>query len=241
MKILVVDDEPLARERLVGMLAGLQECEVVGEAANGLEALAFLESQAADLMLLDIRMPGMDGLETAHHTRCLEMPPVVVFCTAYDDHALEAFEVDAIDYLLKPVRRARLAAAVDKADRFLSGGAGTQTIPPVIRSHLCARVRGSLELIPISEVIYLRAEHKYVTVCHTGGEVLIEEPLKELEHEFSTLFLRIHRNALVALQNIQGLEKSSNGVVSLRLEGTEERMEVSRRCLPKVRKAIKVL
>ena len=241
MKCLVVDDESLARQRLTRLLEGMGEWTVCGEAANGEQALQQVQQLRPDLVLMDIRMPGMDGLEAARHIVQLENPPALVFATAYGDHALEAFETQAVDYLLKPIHPQRLKQALDKARR-LSGveleklhksqaGSG--------RTHLCARKRGNLELVPIDEVVYLQADSKYVTVCSATQQILIEESLKSLEQEFAGYLIRIHRNALVAVRAIRGLEKNAEGHCCVLLEGVNERLEVSRRLLPDVRKRIK--
>ena len=241
MKCLVVDDESLARQRLTGLLEGMGEWKVCGEAANGEQALQQVQQLRPDLVLMDIRMPGMDGIEAARHIVQLENPPALVFATAYGDHALEAFETQAVDYLLKPIHPQRLKQALDKARR-LSGveleklhksqaGSG--------RTHLCARKRGNLELVPIDEVVYLQADNKYVTVCSATQQILIEESLKSLEQEFAGYLIRIHRNALVAVRAIRGLEKNAEGHCSVLLKGVNERLEVSRRLLPDVRKRIK--
>jgi two-component system response regulator AlgR len=241
MKCLVVDDEELARERLTRLLETAGEWQVCGEAANGEQALQQVQRLQPDVVLLDIRMPGMDGLETARHLSRLEKPPAVVFTTAYGDHALEAFETQAVDYLLKPIDPERLQQALDKARR-LSGALleelqGGDFGGP--RSHLCARNRGNLELIPVEEVVYLQADNKYVTVCSRSQQILIEESLKSLEQEFGDRFVRIHRNALVAVAAIRGLEKDAAGHCSVVLEGVEPRLEVSRRLLPEIRRLIK--
>ena len=241
LDVLIVDDEPLARERLAQMLKAIPGTRVVGSAANGLEAIGWIEKARPHIVLLDIRMPVMDGLETAHHLRLLDDPPVVVFCTAFDQHALEAFEANAIDYLVKPVRLKRLQQALARARQYQAGAQPKLPSTPETRTHLCARIRGNLELVPVSEVLFLHAEYKYVTVVHRGGEVLIEEPLKALETEFKDSFLRIHRNALVALRAISGLEKDRQGHTLVRLHGTDRKPEVSRRNLPLVRKIIKSL
>ena len=241
MKCLVVDDESLARQRLTRLLEDMGEWKVCGEAANGEQALQQVEQLRPDLVLMDIRMPGMDGIEAARHIVQLENPPALVFATAYGDHALEAFETQAVDYLLKPIHPQRLKQALDKARR-LSGveleklhksqaGSG--------RTYLCARKRGNLELVPIDEVVYLQADNKYVTVCSATQQILIEESLKSLEQEFAGYLIRIHRNALVAVRAIRGLEKNAEGHCSVLLEGVNERLEVSRRLLPDVRKRIK--
>ena len=240
LKVMIVDDEPLARERLAQMLSDIGDVDVVATAANGKEALTVISESQPAVVLMDLRMPVMDGMEAAHHLRLLDHSPILIFCTAYDQHALEAFEANAVDYLVKPVRMERLREALDKARRYGSGEARGATPAPDQRTHLCARIRGNLELIPLESVIFLHAEHKYVTVVHTAGEVLIEEPLKSLEQEFADTFLRIHRNALVAMSAIAGLEREEGRMI-VRLHGTDRTLEVSRRNLPAVRKTIKNL
>jgi len=241
MKCLVVDDEPLARQRLVRLLEAVLDCDVCGEAGNGEQTLQEVQQLQPDLVLLDIRMPGMDGLEAARHLTQLENPPAVVFTTAYGDHALEAFETQAVDYLLKPIHPERLQQALEKARRLTQ--AQLQELQQAEvggrRTHLCARNRGNLELIPLTEVVYLQADNKYVTVRSPGQQILIEESLKSLEEEFTGCFLRIHRNALVAPAAIRGLEKDAEGHHCVVLDGVDERLEVSRRLLPEVRKRIK--
>ncbi|MFK7957166.1 MAG: LytR/AlgR family response regulator transcription factor [Lysobacterales bacterium] len=239
MRVLVVDDEPLARERLTTLLSDTEGVELVGEAGNGREAIEQVRECHPELVFMDIRMPVMDGLEAAHHLRLLEPAPRLIFCTAFDQHALEAFDANAIDYLVKPVRADRLSEALDKARLVRPEDIQTVALTET-RSHLCARVRGNLELISLDDVICLHAEHKYVTVIYNEGEVLIEEPLKALEDEFSDRFLRVHRNALVSLTAVAGLEKAEGQMV-VRLHGTDRRLEVSRRNLPHVRKIIKAL
>ncbi len=239
MKVIVVDDEPLARERLTSLLEEAEGVEVMATAGNGREAIEKIRETSPELVFMDIRMPVMDGLEAAHHLRLLEPPPRLIFCTAYDQHALEAFDANAIDYLVKPVRADRLTEALAKARQVRAEDLNTPLLAER-RSHLCARVRGNLELIALDDVICLHAEHKYVTVIYKGGEVLIEEPLKALEDEFGDRFMRVHRNALVALNAVAGLEKN-DGQIVVRLHGTERRLEVSRRNLPHVRKVIKGL
>jgi len=241
MKCLVVDDEMLARERLVRMLGQCPGMQVCGEAANGEQGLQQVQQLQPDVVLLDIRMPGMDGLEMARHMLHLEAAPAVVFTTAYGDHALEAFETQAVDYLLKPVHPERLQQALEKARR-LSGGQLEQLQAANSgpgRTHLCARNRGNLELIAIEDILYLQADNKYVTVCSADRTILVEESLKSLEQEFGECFIRIHRNALVAAGAVRGLEKAAEGHFRLVLAGTDERLEVSRRLLPEVRKRIR--
>lgn len=244
MKALIVDDEPLARERLAALIGEIAGVEVAGEAANGVEALEAAARLKPDVVLLDIRMPVMDGLEVARHLDAIDAPPAVIFCTAYQDHALEAFEANAVDYLVKPIRAERLGAALAKAQR-LSGSVvrrvEVSSEPGRRRSHLCARVRGSLVLVAVGDIDYLLAEDKYVVVHHAKGEVLIEEPLTQLEEEFGDRFVRIHRNCLVALAKLSGLDRAADGRVLARVSGATVPLEVSRRNLPALRKLVRSL
>src|SRR5690625_1310443 len=188
-------------------------------------------------------MPGIDGLEAARHLAAFEPRPAVVFCTAYDAHALSAFDAAAVDYLVKPVRPERLQVAIERVRTFTLGRdqesaaaeAGQQ------RTHLCARLRGSLRLIPIEEVNYLLADEKYVVVHHARGEDLIEESLRSLEHEFGERFLRIHRNCLVSRHALVELRRDHDGQARVVLRNVEAQLEVSRRCAASVREAIKRL
>ena len=241
MKVVIVDDEDLARERMRRLLENLEGVQVVGEAANGKEALFAAEASTPDLVLMDIRMPVMDGLEAARHLAVWENSPAVIFTTAYSDHALEAFETHAVDYLLKPIRKARLHEALKNASRLTRIQISALDEGKKGRQNLCARIRGNLQLIAVSEVFFFQADQKYVTVRHQGGSTLIEDSLKELEQEFSDRFIRIHRNALVAVEYLQGLEKNSAGHISVSIDGVEDRLEVSRRHVAEVRKRLKVL
>ena len=243
MKILITDDEPLARTRLAGLVRELGH-EVVGEATNGNEAILFSEQLHPDLVLMDIRMPRMDGLEAARHLAGLEQPPAVVFVTAYDEHALQAFEANAIDYLLKPIRKERLESALSKSIRLNQAQITLlrqEDGNTAARTHICARTRGKVELIPIENVYYFLADQKYVSVAYPQGEVLIEEALKSLEDEFGERFVRIHRNALVAREQIQGLEKKADGSHVLLLRDSGQQLEISRRHVASIRKIIKDL
>jgi two-component system response regulator AlgR len=244
MRILIADDEPLARERLAAMLAELPGTELVGEAANGRDAVTLAVEREADVVVLDIAMPELDGLEAARHLSHFDPAPAVIFCTAYDAHALAAVDASAVDYLLKPVRRDRLALALERAQRFTGERARTMNehlADPVKRTHLCARLRGGLKLVPVTDVAYFLAEDKYVLVRHDGGEVLIEESLKALEVEFADKFVRIHRNCLVAVDRLSGLERHADGRVFVEVRGGTEPLEVSRRNLPGLRKLVKSL
>ena len=243
MKILIVDDEKPARDRLARMVGELDAHKLVGEAVNGLEALGMAQSLEPDIVLLDIRMPGMDGIEAARHIAKLDEPPAVIFITAFSDHALEAFETHAVDYLLKPVKQERLQTALDATIRPTRAQASRSNV--VLsglesRQHICARVRGSLVLVPIDNIYYFHAEQKYVTVRHTEGEVLIEDALKGLETEFGDRFHRIHRNALVSLSRLAGMQSEDDGH-RVTFRDIDDTLEVSRRHLPGVRKIIRNL
>lgn len=240
MRCLIVDDEVLARERLARLLEGL-ESEVCGHAQDGEEALKQVERLQPDVVLLDIRMPGMDGLEAARHLAGFNRPPAVIFTTAYGDHALEAFDAQAIDYLLKPIHAERLQKALTKAMRLSAKQLDTlhDASGRGARTHICARNRGNLELVPLEEVVFFQADSKYVTVCSPRQRILVEESLKTLEQEFAESFMRIHRNALVAMNAIRGLEKSPDGQYRVILQGVADRLEVSRRMLPDVKRRIK--
>lgn len=236
MKVVIADDEPLARERLRSLLAEQPGVEVVAEAENGEQALHACAALQPDLVLLDIAMPGLDGLEAARHLATFDPRPAVVFCTAYDAHALSAFEAAAIDYLMKPVRPERLAAALERARTFLAGRSGHPGTPSQqARTLLCARLRGSLRLIPIEDIHYLQAEEKYVVVHHARGEDLIEESLKSLEEEFVGRFVRIHRNCLVARHELLELRRNSAGQVQAVLRHGKAPLEVSRRCVASIK------
>jgi two-component system, LytTR family, response regulator AlgR len=248
VKVLIADDEPMARERLRALLAEHADLRLVAEAADGTEALDACALHTPDIVLLDIAMPGLDGLEAARHLASFEPRPAVVFCTAYDEHALSAFDAAAVDYLVKPVRRERLAAALDRARTFVAGRAPkTDGIEPAAngngkkRSHLCARLRGSLRLIAIEDIRYLHAEEKYVVVHHARGEDLIEESLKSLETEFVDHFVRIHRNCLVARDELVELRRAADGRIEALLRHGDKPLEVSRRCVPHLREMVRHL
>ena len=243
LRVLIVDDEPLARARLRALLEAQPGIEVAGEAGDGEAALAACAARRPDLVLLDIRMPGIDGLETARRLGAQQPRPAIVFCTAFDAHALSAFEAQALDYLVKPVRGERLAEALAKVRTFLAGRARQQdgTPPGQPRSQLCARLRGSLRLIPVEDIRYLQAEEKYVVVHHARGEDLIEESLKSLETEFAERFVRIHRNCLVARDELVELRRAADGRIEAMLRHGEKPLEVSRRCVPHLRELVRAL
>ncbi|APZ41748.1 LytR/AlgR family response regulator transcription factor [Acidihalobacter ferrooxydans] len=239
MRVLIVDDEMLARERLKTLLGESAEDEVCGEASNGAMALEVAAECHPEVVLLDIRMPGVDGLQAARELARLHPPPAVIFTTAYEQHALAAFETRAVDYLLKPVRRERLAEALDRVRERHSTPA--RSAPAEGRAHICARGHKRVELIPIDDVIYLQAGQKYVTVRHRDGEALIDEPLKALEAEFGERFMRIHRNALVAREHLAGLERDRSGQLYVAFKGIDDRLEVSRRHAAIVRERVLTL
>jgi two-component system, LytTR family, response regulator AlgR len=241
MKILISDDEELARDRLRGLLEDVGNIDVVGEAHNGKETLTQCHRLNPDIVLLDIRMPGMDGLETAFHLAALEKPPAVIFTTAYGDHALEAFEANAVDYLLKPIRRQRLHQALEKThhlNRAQLLALKEDNNETHIRSHICIQTYDSIQLIAVPDIIYFLADQKYVTVRHIGGEVLIEESLVTLEQEFSEKFTRVHRNALIANDFIKGVEKMQDGSHRVILRDCDTRLTISRRHVAALRKKI---
>ncbi|WP_019880832.1 MULTISPECIES: LytTR family DNA-binding domain-containing protein [unclassified Methylophilus] len=206
-RLLIVDDEPLARQRLRDLVGDVGGYEVAGEATNGVEAIGMLQEASVDIVLVDIRMPMMDGIELAQHLRGLPQPPKLIFTTAYDHYAVQAFELNAIDYLLKPIRSERLAAALAKAQPLQA--AQSQALRPLQETydHLSIHERGKVLLVPISDVLYLRAELKYVTVRTRDKSYLLETSLSQLEQTYAAQFVRIHRNALVARAAISGFEK----------------------------------
>ena len=241
MTVILVDDEPIARDRLRQLLADVDDVDIVAEAGDGLDALRACAAHDPDLVLLDIAMPGVDGLEVARHLAAFEPRPAVVFCTAFDAHALSAFEAQAIDYLVKPVRPERLAAALERVRTFAAGRQHAEAAGGAERTHLCARLGGSLRLIPVEEVHYLQAEEKYVVVYHARGRDLIEESLKSLEDEFGERFVRIHRNCLVARHELMELRRDGDGHVHAVLRHGEHPLEVSRRCLPQLRTQLRIV
>ena len=243
MRVLIADDEPLARDRLRALLAEQAGVAVVAMAHDGQTALDACAEYHPDVVLLDISMPGMDGLEAARQLAQLEQRPAVVFCTAYDEHALSAFDAQAVDYLVKPVRAERLAAALERV-RMFSAGREQQRQRDAAdgkRNQLCARLRGSLRVIPIDDIRYLQAEEKYVVVHHARGEDLIEESLKSLEAEFSDRFVRIHRNRLVARNEIVELRRAPDGHAQAVLRSGGTPLEVSRRCVAQLRDTLRHL
>lgn len=241
MNVLIVDDEQLARQRLRHMLSNMSGHSVIGEADSGEQALKQTQASNPDLVLMDIRMPGMDGLEAASYINRLDNPPAIIFTTAYSEHALSAFQAHAVDYLLKPIKQDRLFEAIQSAKRLNRAQLNNLMSEKDIqaRSKICVKNRGALELIPIDEIIYFKADQKYVTLRTADHEFLIEESLKSLEAEFESKFIRIHRNALVAEPFINGLNKNPSGHSCLTFNDIDDQLEISRRHLPGLRKKLK--
>jgi len=239
--VLIVDDEQPARERMQRLVAELPGWAVAGTCSNGSDALALTAKLDPAVVLLDIRMPGMPGIEVARHLGALERPPAVVFTTAYDEYALQAFEAQAVGYLLKPVRRERLEEALKHASRLSSPqlhSLATQEHPLARREHVAVRVRDQLKLIPVKDIRYFRADRKYVTVRHARGEDLLDESLRALEEEFRHEFVRAHRSLLVGVAHVEALERSGEEGYTLRLRGEPEPLPVSRRHVADLRKRL---
>ncbi len=232
MKILIVDDEAPARERLKRLCEEIGKVQVAGEAQSGPEALEMAQRLAVDVILLDIRMPAMDGIEVARHLAAMPEPPAVIFVTAFDQYALDAFDAQAVGYLLKPVRREKLQSALHSAQRLTRPQLGELAgMAPLAgaRKQIAVRVRDRLKLIPLADIQYFLAEQKYVTIKHLHGADLIEEALKSLEDEFADDFVRVHRNALVALHAIDSVHRTQDGQLEVLIKNSNEKLTVSRR------------
>jgi two-component system response regulator AlgR len=232
MNLLIVDDEAPARDRLRRLLEEIGDCQTIAEAGNGEEALAYCSDQPPDVVLLDVRMPGLSGIEVARHIDTLQDPPAVIFTTAYDQYAVEAFETEAVGYLLKPVRKEKLAYALRHAARISPSRLVKVAQSARLehrREQICARLGEQLRLIPLTDIYYFLADQKYVTVRHKGGESLIDESLKALAEEFAADFVRIHRNALVAEKQISAVERTEEGKYAVRVRDCSDVLEVSRR------------
>lgn len=242
LRVLIVDDEPPARDLLRSMLTEIEGIEVVGEAFTGEEALKQAVALSPDVVLLDVRMPGMDGLEAARHMNVLEEPPAVIFTTAYDEYAVNAFDAQAVGYLLKPIRKEKLAAALAQAGRLTRPQLQKLTAASNVarRTHIAARHREGLRLIPIEDVLFFFAEQKYTTVRHLKGEDLIEDSLRALEEEFTSEFVRVHRNALVSVRHLERIERNSDGQYCVKLQGCDAPLQVSRRMAAELRERFRI-
>lgn len=242
LKVILADDEALARARLADLLIDLAEefsVEIVAQAGNGVLALERAADTPADVILLDIQMPGMNGLEAARHIAGLPHPPAIIFVTAFDEHALQAFELRAVDYLLKPVRLARLREALSRI-KPLTADDATALAPR--RTHFSLLERGRIWRVPVAEVLYLRAELRYVTARTREREYLLDESLVRLEEEFGDDFLRIHRNCLVARAHLDGFQRVADdgeGRWLALLKDWSEKLPVSRRQMHVVREFVK--
>lgn len=246
MKVLIVDDEKPARDRLRQILDDEDDYDVVAEAANGMDAISLAARHEPDIVLLDIRMPGLDGIETARHLNALERTPAVVFTTAYDEYAIDAFDARAIGYVLKPVRRSRLAGALEQASRLAGSTLNDVASDAHIesrRQHVCAKAKGELKLIPVEDVCCFLADQKYVRVEHDGGRDLIDDSLKSLADEFHEQFVRIHRAALVAVARIEKIEKTTDRKSRIVLrpgsQVDDKELIISRRHVAEVRRRLK--
>jgi len=239
VRVLVVDDESLARQRICSLLGDCTEpaATVLGEAANAVQAVEFLQHHEVDAVLADIHMPGMDGLTLAKTLRAMPRPVAVVFITAHAEHALQAFELDALDYLTKPVRLERLQLALQKIERTMLKYKGLEV--HLSEEVLVIQERGRTERVPLAQVLYLKAELKYITVRTASRSFILEGSLSELESRYASRFLRIHRNALVARRAVRSLEKHHDPEEgegwAVRLDGVDEVLFVSRRQLAAVR------
>lgn len=241
-KVLIVDDEGPARERLELLLAEMPEWDVVGSCGTGAEALDLVQSLDPAAVLLDIRMPGMTGIEMARHLAAMEAPPAVVFTTAYDQYAMEAFDAQAIGYLLKPVRAERLRQALEQAARLSAAQlrrVAVASVENAPRRHIAAQLGEQLRLIPIDDIVMFCADRKYVSVIQDGREDLIDESLKDLEEEFAATFVRIHRSVLVSAAHIDALEKAPDGKYAVRLRGRDATLAVSRRQVAEVKRYLR--
>ena len=242
LKVLIVDDEALARSRLRTLLGDCTDprAEVVGEAGNAVAAMEQIQRGLCDLVLLDIQMPGVDGITLAANLRTMASPPRVVFVTAHAEHAVQAFELEAADYLTKPVRLERLQQSLQKVLRLQS--ASDQADAPGMAESLLIQERGRSERVALSEVIYLKAELKYITVRTAEKEHIFDGALSDLEQKYAHLFVRVHRNALVARRCVRAVEKHNDPVEgegwTVRLDGCAERLAVSRRQLAAVRESL---
>ncbi len=239
ISVFIVDDESLARERLKRMISALPDYHICGEANDGESAIVGIRKQQPDIVLLDIRMPGMDGLAVAEQLTSLSPPPAIIFCTAYDEYAIKAFQYQAIGYLLKPARSEELNLALNKARqlsqaqlRQLQMNQDTQST-----ENFVAHTWQGHELIPLSQIYYFRADHKYLTIVHRDGQTLSDQTLKELEARYASTFLRVHRNTLVNKAHIKALNKQHDGHFTVRLSNNED-IAVSRRHTADIRKQL---
>lgn len=241
MDVLIVDDESLARDRMKRMVEKIEGYEVVATVGNSKDALAAIRLKDPEVVLLDVRMPGDDGLTCARQIAELDDSPAVIFCTAYDEYALDAFGTEAVGYLVKPVKLEQLQQVLEKSRRLNKAQLASLSVQEPeqeLRSHISAKTSRGVELIDLDDVRCFLADQKYVTVHHLAGDSLIDDTLKELEGEFASRLLRVHRNALVSLRHIEGLERRSDGHFEVVLADIELRPLVSRRHASKIRELL---
>jgi two-component system, LytTR family, response regulator AlgR len=241
LRVLIVDDEPLARQRLRCMVQELGGYEVVGEAADGSAAINESIRLMPEVVLIDVRMPARDGLDVCEELQRLAVPPVVIFVTAFANHAVAAFDREAIDYLLKPVRRERLGEALARARRRWIERQGPAIANAGEMRYLASTVRGVLRRVPVAEIRYLQADNKYVTACWPGGELLLEQSLKGLETDFAELLLRVHRNTLVGVRHVEAVTRDEEGNSWVRLRDIPQVLPVSRRLVAEVRRRLRIV
>ncbi len=234
MKILIIDDEHLARLRLKDLILQIKPEADIHEASNAEEAIESYESMEPDLVMVDIRMPGISGIELAYHFSSMEKPPAIIFTTAYSEYALDAFEADAIDYLMKPIRLKRLKHAFDKLQP-ISKTQSKALKERSNRTHIAVRQRDRIKLVPIADICYFRSEDKYVAVITKDDRYLINATLNKLEGELGRDFLRVHRNSLISIKHLDGLEKLDEKTWCAVLKGTKDKVEISRRQKPVIR------
>lgn len=240
-KVFVVDDEPLARQRLGAMINKLDHYHLVGEAGEAVAALGLVEQYQPDVVLLDISMPGMSGIDLAYRFTEMEIPPAIIFCTAHDEYALEAFNTSAVGYLMKPIREEQLLESLNKASEVnrlqLKTLSDVDEKPLALsnrKQHITVNSHRGVEMLEIANISYFSSEDKYVFAHHDKGQTILEQSLKALEEELSDAFIRVHRNALIAIGHIQGLERR-NSETYVRLKNTDNQPVVSRRHLKKLK------
>ena len=234
-KFLVVDDEHLARSRLKELVLRIRPNAEVFESSNGEDAIHQFETHKPKLVLVDIRMPGIGGIELAYHLSSVDDPPAVIFTTAHNEYALQAFDANAIDYLLKPIQLERLQRALQKAEPLTEHQSEILKQGEDQRTHISVREKGRLKLIPLGEIGYFKAENKYVVVKTRQGEFLLNDTLNQLEKDLGDRFIRIHRNALISTKYLEGMEKISEDKWQVFFKSFDEKLEVSRRQKPVIR------
>jgi two-component system response regulator AlgR len=240
MRVLVVDDEPLARERLQRFVEMVPNAELVGVGVNGVDAVLLSERQHPDVLLIDIKMPVMDGLEAAAKIMQQEEPPAIIFCTAFEEHALEAFRVNAVNYLVKPIVAEQVVQALEDAKRLTQAQIHSVSRYQYLPRYLALSRDGNLEKLLVSDIICFRTDGKLV-VAHAGSEVVVDYTLKELEDLLGRQFVRVHRSALVSVTHITRVHRRENGKHEVAVEGLDDRIDVSRRHLKDVKQAFAAL